>query len=513
MTPPTFLKKSGQKIFVCHRLNRLKNRSDNNGKVFVRQMSREEKLVKNTAILSLGNFLPKLASTIILPILTGCMTKAEYGTYDLITVLVSLLLPAVTLQIQTAAFRFLIEHRGDTQKEKAIVTNIYLFTLPICLVVLVGLFFGLYKISLAERILICIYFLTDIFEKTSSQIARGMAKNKDYSVSAILGSLGRLLFSVIFVWYFRFGLEGATLCLIAATGVHAFYLLFRTNLISMIKPSLFDKQLLKEMIQYSWPMVPNSLSIWVMRVSDRLVVTHFMGLTANAVYSVANKIPSLLTVAQNTFTMAWQENASIVSKDEDAPKYYSDMFKAIYDFMAGAFGMLIAMTPLLFRFLIRGNYDEAYYQMPLLFLGMFFCSLTGYLGGIYVAYKKTKSIGITTIFAAVCNLVIDLTTIHFIGLYAASGSTLVSYFILFVYRMIDVRKFIAIKYNIPRLIIIGMILIIMSGLCYLRNPITDIINAVLGIILFIVLNGKLMMVLINKIFKKGNEKKNSDTNK
>ncbi len=465
-------------------------------------MSREGKLVKNTAILSLGNFLPKLASTVVLPILTGCLTKEEYGTYDLITVWVSLLLPAVTLQIQTAAFRFLIEHRGNTQQEKKIVTNIYMFTFPICLVVMVIMFFVLFKLSMLERILICIYFLTDIFEKTSSQVVRGLAKNKDYSISAILGSIGRLLFAIVFVKYLGLGLEGATLCLIAATGVHAFYLLFKTNLFAMIQPSMFDKKLLKEMIQYSWPMVPNSLSIWVMRVSDRLVVTHFMGITANAIYSVANKIPSLLTVAQNTFTMAWQENASIVSKDEDAPKYYSDMFKAIYDFMAGAFGLLIAMTPLLFKLLIKGDYEEAYYQMPLLFLGMFFCSLVGYLGGIYVAYKKTKSIGVTTTFAAVCNLVIDLTTVHFIGLYAASGSTLISYLILFVYRMIDVRKFVKIRYDIPRIIIIGMLLLIMSGLCYLRNPITDIVNAVLGVIMFIVLNSKLMMVLIRKLFGK-----------
>ena len=470
-------------------------------------MSREGKLVKNTAILSLGNVLPRLASVVVLPILTGCLTKAEYGTYDLITVLVSLLLPAVTLQIQTAAFRFLIEHRGDVQMEKKIISNIYLFTLPMCCIVLVILYFVLFQISIWERILICIYFFTDILEKTSSQIARGMAKNKDYSISAILGSIGRLIFAVVFVKYLHFGLEGATLCLIIATGVHAVYLLFRTNLFSMVELSLWDKKLLKEMIQYSWPMVPNSLSIWVMRVSDRLVVTWFMGITANAVYSAANKIPSLLTVAQNTFTMAWQENASVVSKDEDAPKYYSDMFKAIYDVMAGAFGLLIAITPLLFKILIKGDYEEAYYQMPLLFLGMFFCSLTGYMSGIYLAYKKTKSIGITTTIAAICNLVIDLATIQFIGLYAASLSTLISYFILFVYRMIDVRKFVAIKYDIFRIIVIGIILLIMSGLCYLRTPVTDIINGVLGVIMFFILNRKLVVVVVKKMLGKGGKKK------
>jgi O-antigen/teichoic acid export membrane protein len=69
------------------------------------------------------------------------------------------------------------------------------------------------------------------------------------------------------------------------------------------------------------------MSAWVMRVSDRLVVTFFMGVAANAVYAVANKIPGLLTIAQNTFTMAWQENASLFVHDADAEDYFSKMFK------------------------------------------------------------------------------------------------------------------------------------------------------------------------------------------
>lgn len=81
-------------------------------------MNREEKLIKNTMILAIGTFLPRVASFIVLPILTGYLTQEEYGTYDLITVLVSLLLPVATLQIQTAAFRFLIDVRGNIKEEK-----------------------------------------------------------------------------------------------------------------------------------------------------------------------------------------------------------------------------------------------------------------------------------------------------------------------------------------------------------------------------------------------------------
>ena len=62
-------------------------------------MKREEKLVKNTIILAIGTFLPRVASFVVLPILTEYLSQEEYGTYDLITVLVSLLLPAVTIMV------------------------------------------------------------------------------------------------------------------------------------------------------------------------------------------------------------------------------------------------------------------------------------------------------------------------------------------------------------------------------------------------------------------------------
>lgn len=465
-------------------------------------MKREEKLIKNTIILAIGTFLPRVASFIVLPILTGYMTQEEFGTYDLITVLVGLLLPAVTLQIQTAAFRFLIDIRGDIKEEKRIVTNIFVFTLPVSIAALIILYFSLFQLDPLVRWLICIYFIFDILVSTARQIVRGLSRNMDFSVSAIIGSCGRLVFALIFVLWLRTGLVGATLTLIASVAAEFLYLMIKTRMHKYIDLSLTSKDSIKQMLKYSWPMVPNSMSMWVMRVSDRLVVTFFMGVAANAVYSVANKIPQLLTVAQTTFNMAWQENASIASKDDDAPAYYSQMFRAVFDFMAGVFGLLVAATPILFALLIRGNYGEAYYQMPILFLAMFFFSIAGYLGGVYVAYKKTTSVGITTALAAVCNLVFDIATIQWIGLYAASGSTLISYLFLCVYRMIDLKKFVDINYDMKRIIVVLLILTAMSGLCFAHNTICDVLNIAVGIAMFCVLDGRMMMSLLRKVLKK-----------
>ena len=45
-------------------------------------MSRESKLAKNTIILAIGTFLPQLGSLIVIPILTGYLTKEQFNMHD-----------------------------------------------------------------------------------------------------------------------------------------------------------------------------------------------------------------------------------------------------------------------------------------------------------------------------------------------------------------------------------------------------------------------------------------------
>lgn len=461
-------------------------------------MSREGKLAKNTLILSIGTFLPRLASFVTLPILTGYLTQTEMGTYDLITVLESLFLPTVTLQIQAAAFRFLIDVRDDEEKIKEIVTTITAFMVPASLISLALLYFCMGRTTSSIRILICLYFLADIFANAARQVCRGLNENMEYSISAIVSALGKMIFAVICVYYLRAGLKGTVVALLMSSLFSLLYLVLRAKVYRYVQPGYFSKKKLIEMLRYSWPMVPNSMSAWVMRVSDRLVVTFFLGVEMNAVYAVANKIPGLLTVAQNTFTLAWQENATVVSKDRDASEYYSHMFRTMFDLMAGFFGLLIAATPILFKLLIRGDYAAAYNQIPILFMAMFFFTMSTFLGGIYVAYKESKSVGITTTAAAACNLITDIAAIRWIGLYAASGSTLISYLFLFIYRSIDVQRIVKVKYSLTHVLTILAIMTCESVMCFMQIPMLNVINLVLGCVVFMVINKSFVRAVLRK---------------
>ena len=468
-------------------------------------MNREKALAKNTFIIAIGTFLPKFSSIITLPIITGGLTKAEMGTYDLISTLVSLFLPVATLQIQSAAFRFLIDVREDKKETKRIITNIISFILPTSLIALTILYLCLGNVSPVIRWLICLYFFSDILMLSTQQIVRGLSNNKLYSASSVTISFSNMLLIVLTISVGKQGLVGVLASITIATTIGLILLLVKGHILSRIDLSLLSRKTLLEMLSYSWPMIPNSLSNWVLSFSDRAVLTAFMGLEANAIYSVANKIPALFTTVQGTFVFAWQENASLASKDSDADTYYAEMFDSIFGILVGIMALLIAATPILFWLLIRGDYKEAYYQMPILFMGMLFSSMASFIGGIYVAHKKTRSVGVTTILAAACNLVIDLVFVHKIGIFAASISTLVSYVFLTIYRMVDVQKFQKVKFNTGRFCLLIALLVLMCAICWIDTVALNVLNIILGCIIAVVVNRKIMksilLTLKNKMKK------------
>lgn len=462
-------------------------------------MSRGGKLVKNTLILSIGTFFPKLVSIITLPVLTAHLTKVEYGTYDLIVTLVSLLLPILTLQIQSAAFRFLIDARDNKKDINKIISNIIVFTVLLSVIALIILFFFLPGMNSLLKLLVCIYYFIDIIYIMFQQITRGLSFNFYYSISSIILSCINLALIVLLVGWQSFGLSGVLISLIVAYSVGTLFLIIKIRKKWEFDFSLVSMKNTKELLSYSWPMVFNNLSSWILRLSDRLVITSFLGVEANAVYAVANKIPNLLSMVQSTFSMAWQENATMVSKDEDASSYYTSMFDNVFCIVASFTGILIASTPILFTLLIKGDYNDAYNQMPLLFIGMMFCCLSSFQGGIYVAYMKTKQVGITTIVAAICNLVIDLVLVKHLGITAASIATLVSYLLLFIYRMIDIQKIVTIKYNYKKILPIVLVLIVMSIICFKNTLWLNILNIFISIILMLILEYKMIRFVIDKV--------------
>ena len=61
-------------------------------------MSREKSLIKNTLIMAVGTFLPRIINLLTTPIITSSTTGAQYGQIDLVTsTILNFIVPLCTL--------------------------------------------------------------------------------------------------------------------------------------------------------------------------------------------------------------------------------------------------------------------------------------------------------------------------------------------------------------------------------------------------------------------------------
>jgi O-antigen/teichoic acid export membrane protein len=144
--------------------------------------------------------------------------------------------------------------------------------------------------------------------------------------------------------------------------------------------------------------------------------------------------------------------------------------------------------------------------MPLLFLGTFFAGISSFLGGIYVAHKKTRNVGATTMLAAAINLGVNLAMVNEFGIYAASISTFVSYMFLAFYRMKNIKRFQNINYQHFKLIVAILVIMAMSVICWINRFELNIVNFILGIIVAVVFNMDIIRKAINVVLGKVRKK-------
>lgn len=462
-------------------------------------MNREKKLLKNTIILFIGTVFPKLATFITLPIITLSLSKSEYGLFELFNTLLSCLVPIVTLQLESALFRYLIEVRNDLNEEIKIISTAVFTIIPcsfimlVCSVFLLPIFNNVSKII---KILVFLYFFIDSILACFMQTMRGLGKNKLYSIVSSLQAFGNIIFIYLFFNYSLLDLSGVLIALILSLSLGFILVLLIGKMWSYLNFSSYDIKTLNILLKYSLPMIPNGLSAWIISLSDRLIVTYFLGLESTAIYAIANKIPSALNMVQSTFTYAWQENASLSINDSDSEIYFGKIFQNVFDILCSSIALLIACTPILYRILVNGNYDEAYIHMIILFLAFFFNVLSSVIGGIYIAHKKSKDVGLSTIIAATLNVIINIVFINNLKLYAASLSTLISYFALFIYRVIDVQKIQKIKFSFPKILFQILIVVLLLFLGSFRLFVFNLLNVLISIGFIVFLNKKVILKLL-----------------
>ncbi len=451
-------------------------------------MSKYKEIAKNTAIIAIGKMLTQFLAFLLLPLYTHYLTTKDYGTIDLIITYVSLISPVISLQLEMAVFRFLIDSRSDSELTKKIVSTVLLLTLLMTLAFSTILTLVLIRCKVPYGALITFTVIATIMSNLSLQIARGMGNNRQYTVGGVIAGTSTIILNIVTVAFYGMGVKGILLSLTLSNILCAVYLMMVLRIFSYFSVSFIQKSLIIRLLTYSVPLIPNGIAWWIINAADRSIIISFLGASANGIYAVAYKFPLIFSSFFTFFSLAWTEAASIHISSRERDVFFSRVINTSLSVFGSLSLIILTVVPFVFNILVNDQYKEAYLYIPLIMIGMLFNSVVMIYSSIYIAHKLTNKVAKTSLMAALISVVLTLALIKPLGLYAACLSMVVAYFAMIVYRFIDLRKYVMIKYDLRRIYTLAALYAIALLIYYLRIPALDVINILLVSVASFVIN-------------------------
>lgn len=408
-------------------------------------MNQKKQLMKNTIIIAIGKLSTQVISYILLPLYTSKLSPSEYGNYDFVCTLSLFLCPIITLLMEESMFRYLIDAESKKQR-KQIISQTIIYTLfgTVLFTIFGAVIMNVWTDYSATYITAIITFvISNILIGLSNALSRGLGKIKLYSVSNFILGISTIILNIVFILGINAGAEGL---LWANTIANSFTAIVIFAILKL--PTYFgklNKPLMVDMIKYSVPLVPNSISWSIINMSNRLILTNMVSSAANGIYAMASKFPNIISVVYGYFYTAWKESAARILKEDNKNEYYNSIYHDAKRFLYAITICLIAVMPFVFPIFINETYDEAYIYIPIIMIATYYSNLSSFYGGIFSAYKDTKIMGSTTIVAAILNIIIMIVFVNRFEIYAACFSMLIANLIVYFYRKKKLKKYIKLK--------------------------------------------------------------------
>ena len=188
-----------------------------------------------------------------MPYVTRMMEKGDYGTADLIQQTANVLIPIVFLQINSAALRFALDKDGDKAEifTVGIRTTLrgfvvfLLFAYPMSLVTINDFRLGDYIF------LIYAFVLVSGFRQLCQQFVRGCGHVKTFAIDGIIATATTLVFNLLFLGPFHWGVTGYILAIIASDLCSIIFLTVSCRLWKFVKIKGVRKSTTFDMLKYS----------------------------------------------------------------------------------------------------------------------------------------------------------------------------------------------------------------------------------------------------------------------
>ena len=373
------------------------------------------------------SILQKGISFITVPIFTRLLTTEQYGTYSLYLSWLQILTIITSLYLYHGVFNnAMVKFENDRNRYISCVQGLtMLLDLGAFLIYIVAYRFWSDLLGLAPIIVLLMF--VEMLVEPSLQFWSGRQRfeyrYKKLVTVTIIKSIANPILGIIAVLLFEqkdvARISSVVLSEILVCGPIMIYQFAKGK-------AIFSKKYWKYALSLAIPLLPHYLSSMVLNQSDRVMISKMVGNSEVAFFSVAYSIGMLtqmFTNAINNSFTPWMyqkiKNGSYVG--------VCKTINSLLILVGGIAFCLMMFSPELVMIFGSEEYAHAVYVIPPVAASVFFIFLYNILAIPQFYYEKTKFLMMSSLGAAVLNLVLNYIFIRRFGYIAAGYTTLACY--------------------------------------------------------------------------------------
>lgn len=387
------------------------------------------------------NFLFRGMAFITTPIFARLMTKTELGNFTNFSSWAAILMVITSFDLAQSIIRSKLEHENDIDSYIwSILSFSTLWTLLVYGIFLLvpTAFSDFLKIDVKYIHVMFLYLFSAPAYQMLITKHRAFYKYKMFVLLTGIMTISGVMLSLIMALLMQDSFAGRVL----GYYIPQIVIGFAIFIFIVVKGKEIKIKYWKYACVICLPLVPHILSLYLLSLSDTIIITKLCGAGYTAVYSIAYSAYHIVTVLFDSMNKAW---APWLLESLHYKKYRE--IKAVSKIYIGVFVILtigvLILTPEII-FVLGGNqYKAAVFCLPPLITSCAFQFI--YTMYVNIEFYKKKTVGVcaATIVATIINVVLNLIFIPLIpeiSYIIASYTTLVGYGVLFVLHYYIVKK-------------------------------------------------------------------------
>ena len=405
-------------------------------------------LLGNTLVFALGGLAIKAVSLVLMPLYTTAMTAGEYGTAELLNSAIEIVLPLLSAGVVEALYRFSID--DDVPKDELFAGSLVVLGVGVvCAGGLCALGSVLWDMEHAGSFFVL--FCSVCLFKATTQLARGLGHVRRFVAYGLINALAMVVATYLLLVRARLGVEGYLWSFTIGYLVGGVVAFLGSAEYRLLAPFRVDRALLRRMLVYSLPLVPNLLSWWLVSVSGRYVVLWGSGVVAAGLFTAASKMPALVNIVASVFQQAWQYSTAREIDSPDRGAFFGVVMRGYSLATLTVAGLVIALNRPISRVMLQAEFAEGWRYVPLLMLVASFGVISIFFESFYQALKNSGVLMASTALGAVVNVILGVALVPFMGPWGAGLAGAVSYMLVLVVRARDLGRRINLPIDRPRL--------------------------------------------------------------